>query len=85
LTSIEQTQTSDSDSVNTSIQECPNGCKTSSSNCLIKGNINSSGEKIYHFPGSVSYDGTLISPNKGELWFCTEEEAIVNGWRKPLN
>ena len=34
---------------------------------VIKGNISSSGERIYHAP---------------ERWFCTEQEAIAAGWRK---
>ena len=39
--------------------------------CLIKGNINSKGEKIYHVPGSSGYASTKIEPDKGERWFCT--------------
>ncbi|CAM4253820.1 thermonuclease family protein [Paenibacillus tarimensis] len=45
---------------------------------LIKGNINSKGEKIYHLPGSSHYDRT-----KPEKWFCTEEEAAAAGFRAP--
>jgi len=50
--------------------------------CLIKGNISASGEKIYHLPGGAFYDKTKIDPSKGERWFCTEEEAQKAGWRK---
>ena len=53
--------------------------------CLIKGNINSHGERIYHMPGSKWYARTKISPSRGERWFCTEEEAIRAGWRPPLD
>lgn len=53
--------------------------------CVIKGNISSSGEKIYHVPGGGSYDETVISPGKGERWFCTEQEALDAGWRKARN
>jgi endonuclease YncB( thermonuclease family) len=49
-------------------------------NCLIKGNIGSSG-RIYHLPGSKSYAETQISESKGERWFCTEAEARAAGWR----
>lgn len=52
------------------------------SECLIKGNISSSGEKIYHLPGQRYYERTKIEENKGERWFCTEEEAQNEGWRK---
>ena len=50
--------------------------------CNIKGNINSSGEKIYHMPGQQHYDRTQIDESAGERWFCAEEEATSSGWRK---
>ena len=50
--------------------------------CLIKGNISSSGEKIYHVKTGQYYKRTKISLSKGERWFCTEDEARKNGWRK---
>lgn len=62
---------------------CPYGCDTPSRICIIKGNISfDSGEKIYHVPGGEFYDSTTIDPAYGERWFCTEEEAIANGWRR---
>jgi hypothetical protein len=30
----------------------------------------------------VDYDKTRISPNKGERWFCSEDEARAAGWRR---
>lgn len=62
---------------------CPNGCTTHVEGCDIKGNISSSGEKIYHTRSSSSYNATKIDPSKGERWFCTIEEAKANGWRAP--
>lgn len=47
------------------------------SNPMIKGNINSKGELIYHVPGGQYYEQT-----KAEEMFCTEEEAIQKGYRK---
>jgi len=62
---------------------CPEGCTSSSPECLIKGNISfRTGERIYHVPGQEFYDEAVISPEKGERWFCTEEEAEANGWRR---
>ena len=52
--------------------------------CLIKGNINNRGERIYHVPGSSWYARVKIN-RPGERWFCTEEEAIAAGWRPPLD
>lgn len=50
--------------------------------CLIKGNISKTGERIYHVPGGVFYDRTVISVAKGERWFCSEAEASAAGWRR---
>lgn len=49
----------------------------SSAECRIKGNINSSGEKIYHV-----ISGRYYKITKPEQWFCSEEEAIKAGFRK---
>jgi hypothetical protein len=54
--------------------------------CVIKGNVSyDTGEQIYHLPGQKYYDSTVIDPRYGERWFCTEEDAINNGWRKSEN
>jgi competence protein ComEC len=44
---------------------------------LIKGNINSKGEKIYHMPDGAYYE--KVNP---EIWFKTEKEAKSSGFRK---
>jgi hypothetical protein len=51
--------------------------------CKIKGNISAKGEKIYHLPGSSSYERTAINERAGERWFCSEDEAVAAGWRAP--
>lgn len=51
--------------------------------CVIKGNISfATGNKLYHLPSMEDYESTVIDPAGGEKWFCTESEAIANGWRK---
>lgn len=54
----------------------------SSIECVIKGNINKDGEKIYHVPGQRYYSVTQINTDMGERWFCSESEAKDSGWRK---
>ena len=60
----------------------PAFAQTLSKQCLIKGNISSKGERIYHPPGCRYYNSTLIDPKRGERWFCTENEAVAAGWRR---
>ncbi|WIA36254.1 hypothetical protein OEZ86_007584 [Tetradesmus obliquus] len=52
-----------------------------SSECLVKGNIASDGDKVYHLPSSPSYSSTHISQSSGERWFCNANEAELAGWR----
>lgn len=61
--------------------QCPQGCTTHVQGCDIKANINEDGVKIYHTKSDQSYDRTVISPDKGERWFCNEVEAKAAGWR----
>ena len=62
---------------------CPYGCTNHKPGCDIKGNISyNTGEKIFHVPGQEFYSQTVINPDYGERWFCSENEAIQNGWRK---
>ncbi len=49
---------------------------------LIKGNISSSGKKIYHVPGGKYYAKTEISTWRGEKWFCSPADAKEAGWRR---
>lgn len=58
------------------------GIDSNNDDCDIKGNISSSGEKIYHVPGQDFYDVTQIDESNGEEWFCSENEAKDSGWRK---
>jgi endonuclease YncB( thermonuclease family) len=63
-------------------QQAPAQAQTQQAgSCVIKGNINSKGERIYHVPGGQWYDETKIAESKGERWFCSEAEARAAGWR----
>ncbi|TBW32602.1 phosphatidylserine synthase [Siculibacillus lacustris] len=57
---------------------------TSSTACMIKGNVNRKGERIYHLPGGRDYERvTMTDPKK--RWFCSEHEAQEAGWRSSAN
>jgi hypothetical protein len=55
-----------------------------SAECVIKGNVNQNGERIYHVPGQEFYDKVRMDLGKGKRWFCTSEEAEAAGWRRAL-
>ena len=71
------------DTANESAEQKTDHVYSEEGDCNIKGNISiSTGEKIYHVPGQEYYEETVISPEYGERWFCSEEEAMAAGWRK---
>ncbi len=61
--------------------DSPEPPEAPSADCLIKGNINSESERIYHLPGWRYYDATIIDTTRGERWFCSATEAQRAGWR----
>jgi endonuclease YncB( thermonuclease family) len=48
--------------------------------CIIKGNVNRKGERIYFRPGQLDY-ARIDMGKPGRRWFCTEQEAQTAGWR----
>lgn len=52
--------------------------------CLIKGNVNRKGVRIYHLPGQQSYPKVNMA-KLGVRWFCSEDEAKSEGWRASAN
>lgn len=56
---------------------------SNTSDAVIKGNVDSNtDEKVYHIPGSLFYSTTLVEPERGDRWFCTESEALSQGWKR---
>jgi hypothetical protein len=49
--------------------------------CVVKGNVTSKGEKIYHTTASPNYNQVVIDWEHGEQCFDTAEEAEAAGWR----
>jgi len=48
--------------------------------CIIKGNVNRKGERIYFRPSQLDY-GRVDMSKPGTRWFCTEQVAQGAGWR----
>jgi endonuclease YncB( thermonuclease family) len=53
-----------------------------SPDCTIKGNVNRSGECIYHKPTSRWYAKIQMKVSKGTRWFCSVEDAEAAGCRE---
>ena len=53
-----------------------------SPDCTIKGNVNRSGECIYHKPTSRWYARIEMRISKGTRWFCSVDEAEAAGCRE---
>src|SRR3979411_1022213 len=53
-----------------------------SPDCTIKGNVNTSGECIYHTPASHWYAKINMNVAKGTRWFCSVDEAEAAGCRE---
>ena len=49
--------------------------------CRIKGNVSTSGARVYHQPGGRFYEKTRIDPRRGEAWFCDAAAAEAAGFR----
>ena len=58
------------------------GSVAPSPDCTIKGNVNSSGECIYHTPKSRWYAQIQMKISKGTRWFCSVEDAEAAGCRE---
>jgi endonuclease YncB( thermonuclease family) len=53
-----------------------------SPDCTIKGNVNRSGECIFHQPHSRWYAKIEMKISKGTRWFCSVEDAEAAGCRE---
>ncbi|MCB1412484.1 MAG: thermonuclease family protein [Xanthobacteraceae bacterium] len=50
--------------------------------CRIKGNVNRSGQCIFHRPTGRWYAQIRMKVSKGTRWFCSAQEAIAAGCRE---
>lgn len=48
--------------------------------CPIKGSV-ARGSRTYVLPWAPSYERVRVRENRGERWFCSEQEARAAGWR----
>jgi endonuclease YncB( thermonuclease family) len=70
------------DSANAILLASASGPVAPSPDCTIKGNVNRSGQCIYHQPSSRWYAKIQMRVSKGTRWFCSVEEAEAAGCRE---
>jgi endonuclease YncB( thermonuclease family) len=49
--------------------------------CVIKGTINEKDQRVFYVPSDEGYDAIVIDPDRGERMFCSDDQAILRGWR----
>ncbi len=49
--------------------------------CVIKGTINEKDQRVFYIPSDKGYDAIVIDPSRGERMFCSDDQAILRGWR----
>jgi DnaJ-like protein len=59
---------------------CPSGCVEAPFGCVIKARVDPDGIRVYYLPSDQAYYGVLMDPSSSDRWFCTEAEAIAQGW-----
>jgi endonuclease YncB( thermonuclease family) len=57
--------------------------RTAPDGCPIKGHVTAEG-RVYVLPWSPDYARIRVREQRGERWFCSEQEALAAGWR-PVN
>lgn len=70
------------DTANAILLASASGPVAPSPTCTIKGNVNRSGQCIYHQPTSRWYAKIEMRVSKGTRWFCSVEEAEAAGCRE---
>src|SRR3984893_16752957 len=70
------------DNANAILLASASGPVAPSPDCTIKGNVNRSGECIYHKPTSRWYAKIQMNVAKGTRWFCSVDDAEAAGCRE---
>jgi endonuclease YncB( thermonuclease family) len=70
------------DNAHTILLASASGSVAPSPDCTIKGNVNRSGECIFHQPTSRWYAKIEMKISKGTRWFCSVDEAEAAGCRE---
>ncbi len=50
--------------------------------CVVKAVVTDEGQKIFYIPSDENYDQITVDPDRGEHVFCSDDEAILQGWNR---
>lgn len=50
--------------------------------CVVKAVITDKEQKIFYIPSDEIYDSVTVDPARGERMFCSDDEAILQGWNR---
>lgn len=60
----------------------PDGPADTVEACDVKGTVNDKDQKVYYVPTDKDYDKITIDPARGERLFCSDDSAVLAGWRR---
>ena len=50
--------------------------------CEVKGTINDKDQRVFYLPSDRGYEEISIDPSRGERMFCSDDEALLAGWKR---
>lgn len=64
---------------------CRAGCAEPPPGCVVKGDVDATGQKFFYLPNDAEYAEIRMNVARGDRWFCNVADAQLQGWtRKPL-
>lgn len=61
---------------------CRDGCETPPPGCVVKGDIETDGERYFYLPNDAGYGNVRVEIAKGDRWFCALADAQAAGWAR---
>lgn len=62
-------------------ERVPGESDTESGPCPIKATVTENGARVFYVPTDADYQTIKTDPAKGDVLFCSADEALAEGWR----
>lgn len=82
LPAVNQTSLALADVTPTPDPRCRDGCETPPPGCVVKGDIETGGERFFYLPNDEGYGNVRVEIAKGDRWFCALTDAQAAGWTR---